>query len=155
MLQVHPSIIEQLEEFNKIIDDLGSVDVKISDEDKAILTLNALPSSYDQLSDAIIYGRDKPITYTEVYSALMAKELQKTNSKGTDVQAQEALNVKKFKKPKFKKKYEENSKGSTSDTQKETRSCHWCKKPGHLKKDCFAWKRKQASEGKSQSTLIV
>ena len=39
-----------------------------------------------------------------------------------------------------------------SDTQKETRSCHWCKKPGHLKKDCFAWKRKQASEGKSQNT---
>ena len=133
------------------MDDLGSVDVKISDEDKAILTLNALPSSYDQLSDAIIYGRDKSITYTEVYSALMAKELQKSTSKGTDVQAVEALNVKKFKKQKFKKKYDD-PKASGSDTQKETRSCHWCKKPRYLKKDCFAWKRKQASEGKGQNT---
>lgn len=41
------SIVEQLEDFNKIIDDLGSVDVKIMDEDKAILALNALPSLYD------------------------------------------------------------------------------------------------------------
>ncbi|XP_042012090.1 secreted RxLR effector protein 161-like [Salvia splendens] len=63
-MQILEKLDEQLEEFNKIIDDLGFVDVKISDEDKAILTLIALPSSYNQLSDAIIYGRDKPITYT-------------------------------------------------------------------------------------------
>ena len=45
---------------------------------ETILTLNALPSSYDQLSDAIIYGKDKPITYTQVYLVpMMAKELQR------------------------------------------------------------------------------
>ena len=121
---------------------------------ETILTLNALPSSYDQLSDAIIYGKDKPITYTQVYLVpMMAKELQINTSKGSDLQAPEALNVKKFKNPKFKKKYEENSKASMSDTPKETRSFHGCKKPGHLKKDCFAWKRKQASEGKEQNTF--
>ena len=82
----------------------------------------------------------------------MAKELQRNTNKGSDLQGPEALNVKKFKKPKFKKKYEENSKASTSDTPKETISCNWCKKPGYLKKDCFAWKKKQASEGKGQNT---
>lgn len=29
---------------------------------------------------------------------------------------------------------------------KETRSCHYCKKHGHLKKDCYSWKRKQNEE---------
>ena len=71
------SILEQLKDCNKAVDDLVACDVKVSDEDKAILALNALPDSYDQLRDAILYGRDKEITFSKVHSALMAKELQK------------------------------------------------------------------------------
>ena len=78
------SIVEQLEDFSKLIDDLEAVDVKISDEDKAILVLNSLPNSYDQMRDAILYERDKPITLTEVHSTLMAKELQKGSKKHQD-----------------------------------------------------------------------
>ena len=145
------SIVEQLEDFSKSIDDLEAVDVKISDEDKAILVLNALPSSYDQLRDAILYGRDKAITLNEVHAALMAKELQKGASKVNDSHP-ESLNIKKFNKKKFKKKVEE-AKVENSGA-KETRSCHWCKKPGHLKKDCYAWKKKQASESQSHTNVI-
>ena len=54
------SIVEQLEDFNKSIDDLEAVDVKITDEDKAILVLNALPNSYDQMRDAILMAETKP-----------------------------------------------------------------------------------------------
>ena len=71
------SILEQLEDFSKSIDNLEAIDVKISDEDKAILVLNVLPPSYNQMRDVILYGRDKPITLGEVHAALMAKELQK------------------------------------------------------------------------------
>ena len=60
----------------------------------------------------------------------------------------ESLNVKKFKGKKVFKKPQESSK-NTSSGQKETHSCRWCKKPGHLKKDCYAWKRKQENEGKA------
>ena len=56
------SVIEQLGDFNKAIDDLENIDATIGDEDKAILLLNALPKSYEQLRDAIMYGRDKTIT---------------------------------------------------------------------------------------------
>ena len=69
-------ISEQLEEFNKAVDDLENIDVQIDDEDKAIMLLNALPKSYDHLRDAMVYGREKTITLTEVQSALRAKELQ-------------------------------------------------------------------------------
>ena len=69
-------ILEQLEDFNKAIDDLENIDVTIGDEDKAILLLNALPKSYEQLRDAIKYGREGTVTFLEVQSALRAKELQ-------------------------------------------------------------------------------
>ena len=84
------SIIEQYDDFTKSVDDLEDVDVKMSDEDKTILVLNALPKSYDQMRDAILYGRDKPITLAEVHSALMAKELQKGMGRHQDVKGQES-----------------------------------------------------------------
>uniref|UniRef100_H3GWM8 CCHC-type domain-containing protein n=1 Tax=Phytophthora ramorum TaxID=164328 RepID=H3GWM8_PHYRM len=30
---------------------------------------------------------------------------------------------------------------------KETRTCYFCKKPGHVKADCYAWKNEQAKQG--------
>ena len=138
------SIIEQLEDFDKVVDDLENIDVSISDEDKAILLLNVLPKSHDQLRDAIMFGREGTITLLEVQTALRAKELQRAAGRGLE-QVPESLNIKMFKGKKNFKKDRDDSKSATKD-HKETRSCHWCKKPGHLKRDCFAWKKKQAEE---------
>ena len=71
------TLSEQLDLFSKFVDDLENVDVKLADEDKAIVLLNALPPSYEQLKDALLYGRDKSITFLEVQTALKAKEFQK------------------------------------------------------------------------------
>ena len=71
------SIHEQLEDFNKAVDDLVACDVKVSDEDKAILALNALPDSYDQLRDTILYGHDNEITFSEVHSTLMQRSYKR------------------------------------------------------------------------------
>ena len=75
------SIIEQLEDFDKAVDDLENIDVVIDDEYKAILLLNALPKSYDQLRDAILFGREGTVTLQEVQSALRSKELQRNGVK--------------------------------------------------------------------------
>lgn len=71
------SIKEQLDDFNKSINDLENIDVRIEDEDKTIILLNALPKSFDHVKDAIMYGMETTITLEEVQSALRAKELQK------------------------------------------------------------------------------
>ena len=138
-------VMEQLEDFNKAIDDLENIDVTIGDEDKAILLLNALPKSYDHLRDAMMYGREGTITFLEVQSALRAKELQSVGARNVD-STSESLNIKGFKGKKASKKKFDGSKQSGND-QKESRVCFWCKKPGHLKKDCYGWKRKQATSG--------
>ena len=51
------SVVEQLTEFNKIIDDLQNIDVKLDDEDKALLLLNSLPRSFEHFKDALLYAR--------------------------------------------------------------------------------------------------
>ena len=149
---------EQLDEFNKAIDDLENIDVKIEDEDKAILLLNALPKSYDHLKDAMLYGREKAITLDEVQCVLKAKELQKTSGNASSDQAPEALVVKKFKHKKQSKGKEnqgfkpQHSNQKSGDESKETRKCHWCQKPDYLKKNCFAWKKRQAESNNDQNT---
>ena len=70
------AIGDQLDQFNKIVDDLENVDAKMEEEDKAIALLNALPKSFEQLRDAMLYGREKAITLVEVQSALKSKDLQ-------------------------------------------------------------------------------
>jgi hypothetical protein len=40
------SITEQLSEFNKILEDLENIEVKLDDEDKALLLLNSLSKTF-------------------------------------------------------------------------------------------------------------
>ena len=67
------SLSEQLDQFAKFVDDLENVEVKLEEEDEAIVLLNALPSSYEQLKDALLYGRDKSITLLEVQTTLKTR----------------------------------------------------------------------------------
>ncbi|OWY92050.1 hypothetical protein PHMEG_00039101 [Phytophthora megakarya] len=38
-------------------------------------------------------------------------------------------------------------KPSSKSKSKETRTCHFCNKPGHIKANCFAWKKEQEKQG--------
>lgn len=150
------SIGEQLEEFAKCVDDLENIDEAIKDEDKALMLLNSLPKSFEQFKDAILLGRDSKVTYEEVHSALKMKEFQKAASKTIDPAA-EGLNVKEELKKSGKKKFQKKQKPwkEKSGEEKETRSCHYCKKPGHLKKNRYALKKKQHEQLTASNTADV
>ncbi|KHN06133.1 Retrovirus-related Pol polyprotein from transposon TNT 1-94, partial [Glycine soja] len=68
---------EQLADFNKILDDLENIEVKLEEEDKALLLLNSLPKSFEHFKDAILYGKDQDITLEEVQTSIRTKEMQK------------------------------------------------------------------------------
>jgi len=57
---------DQIIDFNKILDDLENLEVKMEDEDKALMLLNGLPSSYEHFKDAMLFGRDQTITLEEM-----------------------------------------------------------------------------------------
>ncbi|PNY11482.1 cytochrome p450 [Trifolium pratense] len=64
------SIMEQLTESNKIIDDLVNIDVNLEDDDKAIHMLCALPKSFENFKDTKLYGKEGTVTLDKFQSAL-------------------------------------------------------------------------------------
>lgn len=74
-------ISEKIEEFTKIMDDLENIDVKMEEEDKALILLNYLPRSYENFRDTLLYGREQGISLEEVQSAIRQR-----NCKGACIQ---------------------------------------------------------------------
>src|SRR4051812_3314155 len=52
------SILQHLNAFNKIVSDLLALEVKLKEEDKALILLSSLPPSYDHLVTTILYGKE-------------------------------------------------------------------------------------------------
>lgn len=48
-----------------------------------------------------------------------------------------------------------NSKERSKSREKETRTCHYCKKSGHLKKYCYKWKRDRGKMQNSQKKGVL
>nr|KYP35365.1 Retrovirus-related Pol polyprotein from transposon TNT 1-94 [Cajanus cajan] len=63
-------IQEQLEDFNKILDDSENIEAKLEDEDKVFLILNYLPKSFENFKDVILYVKDQAITLEDVHSSI-------------------------------------------------------------------------------------
>jgi len=122
------TVTEQLAEFNKILDDLEIIEVKLEDEDKAILLFCALPRSFESFKDSMLYGKERTVTLEEVHAALRTKEL--TNSK--DLRADENsedLSVSRG------NGGGRGNRGSSKSGNKEKYKCFKCHKFGHFKRD--------------------
>ncbi|KAL8511639.1 hypothetical protein ACS0TY_018155 [Phlomoides rotata] len=88
---------DQLDTFNNYIDDIEDLDVKLEDDDKALMLLNALPRSLDNFKDAVLFGRQDEVSYDSVLAAVKTKILrvQRRDAKADKVahDPAESLNV--------------------------------------------------------------
>lgn len=75
------SLVDQIDEFNVMIDDLENIEVTLDDKDLALLLLNSLPKGYENFRDTMIYGRQTTITLEKVKSLIKTKRLQKNQNK--------------------------------------------------------------------------
>ena len=123
------TVMEQLTEFNKILDDLENIEVQLEDEDKAILLLCALPRSIESFKDTILYGKEGIVTLEEVQTALRTKELTKSKDLRADENS-EGLGVSRGNGG--GRGNREISKSGNKDKYK----CFKCHKFGHFKRDC-------------------
>ncbi|KAL8525585.1 hypothetical protein ACS0TY_014995 [Phlomoides rotata] len=145
MMSEDKNLSEQLDTFNRYVDDLEDLDVKLEDDDKALILLNALPRSLENFKDVVRFGRQDKVSYDKVLAAVKTKIMR---VQGRDAKADkkthdpaESLNVK------FKKGGTKTLKGTGGQLDKgkdksnesgfvERRKCYRCNKVGHLKKNC-------------------
>ena len=71
------SIYEHMNSYTKLLTDLVNVDVKIDEEDKAVILLNSLPEEeYETFTLTLINSR-QTLNYREVSAALVNYEIRR------------------------------------------------------------------------------
>ncbi|KAL8503329.1 hypothetical protein ACS0TY_022168 [Phlomoides rotata] len=138
------SILKQVGEFNKLLDDFQNIEVQLDEEDNALLLLSSLPKSLDNFKDTLLFGSRDTITLDQVEAALKCKDLQKATVNGSSQGNAESLHIKKgstarsqFKKSSFKGNQKADKKSGNSDMK-----CFQCQESGHVKKQCPKWQEK-------------
>ncbi|GJT91508.1 retrovirus-related pol polyprotein from transposon TNT 1-94 [Tanacetum coccineum] len=119
--------------FNKLILDLANIDIKIEDEDQALMLLTSLPSSYENFVEKLLYGRES-LTMEDVLVTLNSRELKK-RTEGTKEETGDGLYVRGRSDHSGKahsgRSSQFKSRGRTSKLK-----CFICHSEDHLKRDC-------------------
>ncbi|GMI64410.1 hypothetical protein HRI_000110300 [Hibiscus trionum] len=139
--------------FNQIIIDLTQLDVKIEDEDKAMILLCSLPSSYEHMVTTLTYGKET-IKVEEIIATLLAHNQRRQNT-GESSHA-DGLYVK-GNHDRGRKSENEGSgrRNSRSKSRgKKTFRCYKCKKPRHMKGDCSKWKKESDDKHDASSKTV-
>ena len=72
-------LAEHINVFNQLNADLVKVDVKIDEEDRAIIFLCSLPGSYEHLVTTLTYGKED-VKVDEIVIALLGYEQRRKNN---------------------------------------------------------------------------
>lgn len=143
------SIEENLDGFLKLVDDLASLNILVSDEDQAIQVLSSLPPQYDSLVHTLKYGNSKEtLTLKEVTTSAYSKEAElrekglvgKTSSAAEGLFATRGNNERrqggKEGRGRSKSRDTKFRKNSRSQTPAKAKECWVCGSEGHFKRDC-------------------
>ena len=151
-MQSRTPLREHLEKINSILLDLRNLDVKIHDEDAALILLISLRSSYENFVEPFVVGKDSQ-TLEEVNAALHTRELHQ-KAIGDNGENDSALLVK-FEKSKKRKRFNKgnNTRSSVGNGNERSiktvgKTCYYCKEPSHFRANC------PVRKGKSQASIV-
>ncbi|GKA43077.1 hypothetical protein Tco_0735737 [Tanacetum coccineum] len=123
---------DHIDEFNKLILDLANIDIKIEDEDQALMLLTLFPSSYENFVETLLYGRES-LTMVDVLATLNSRELNK-RTEGTKEEAGDELYVR-GRSDHSGKAHSGGSSRFKSRCGTGKLKCFICHSEGHLKRD--------------------
>ena len=130
------SLMEHMNVFRGLVDQLARVDVKIEEEDQALLLLTSLPDSYENIITTILYGKDT-LKMDEVESTLLSHEKRK---KADDSQG--SVFVAHGQNQRGRSTARGFSGHSRSKSRGKGKQCYKCKEWGHIRVDCPLLKEK-------------
>lgn len=148
------SIDINVDDFLKIVAEMGSLNVSVTDEIQAIVFLSSLPTIYDQLKHTLKYGKDS-LTLEEVISAARSKqrEIQDSgrNEKGT------ASVLYSSERGRQSRRDHSDSRGNKGRSKSRGRkvTCWYCKKEGHVKADYFARKKRMEQDSDGEVAVAI
>ena len=129
------TIDQNVDEFLRIVAELGSLSIYVGEEVQAVLILNSLPTSYIQLKHTLKYG-NKTLSVQDVVSSAksLERELSKTQESNKNVSM--ALYTTDRGRPQTRNQDKQGQGKNRSRPNSKTRvTCWFCKKEGHVKKD--------------------
>ena len=137
------SMREYIKKMVEIFDELAVVAEAVSEEDKVVCLLAGLPESYDVLVTTLASASDTVPALEIVIERLLREEQKlKDKEKSSDTSSAILLTKDQIKKKPF--------------------TCHFCKKPGHYKRDCrkFAQaqgkgKHKHSGGNDAQDAMVI
>lgn len=129
---------KNLDSFNKLISDLSSLNVEMSEEDQAAILLNILPKRFDNLVHTLKYSSGKDtITLKEIIRSAYSIELeQKEKGVNKKKPADEGLFLQTRGRTEKRSQSKGRSNNRSKSRQKSKRSCWICGSEDHLKRDC-------------------
>lgn len=163
-------IEENLNCFQKLIGDLASLNIQVSDEDQAVQILTSLPPQYEALVHTLKYGTGKyTLTVHDVTTSAYAKEIElkqqsllgksKSNSEGLYVESRGIQHDKGNKgngrsgKGRSKSCDARSKSRPRSNRNANKTGCFICGKDGHWKRECPQnWNNQ---ERKNESSISV
>jgi len=122
---------KHLNEFNYILVDLESLDVKIEDKDKAILRVVSLPPSYKHFKEIMLDSNSDTISCEDVKSNMLSKE--KFN---LDIHADPAEGLVVRGRTEQKGNGNKKKNRSKSKNPHSNKTCNYCGKLGHIQANC-------------------
>src|SRR5258705_4086835 len=134
----------------EVVSQLRNAGKQIEDDEIVAALLASLPNSYSGLVTAL-EGRDETdLTAYYVTGKMLDEYQRRAENSAVHGDSEVALQATK---PKSEHKAHPFS-STTKRKHKETRECFFCKRQGHLKADCHAWKKAQqpAKEAAKGST---
>ena len=125
------SVQRHVKRMTEIFEELSVIDDPISEEDKVVHLLASLPDSFNMLVTAL-EANSESVPKMEIVTERLLHEEQKQKGKVTEDVDTKALALK--------------------GKPKKHLTCHFCRKPGHIKREC--WKLAQLeSAGKKPNKL--
>ncbi|KAK2993218.1 hypothetical protein RJ640_005186 [Escallonia rubra] len=143
---------DHISEFNRLVSQLSSIDVKLEEEDHAILLLSSLPKSYKTLKTTLLIGKET-LLVDDVMSALM--DSSRVNGMSSSSQ-DEGLVVRSENKNghgrdigRYRSRNPGYGKDKSKSREKQDKSsieCWYCKEIGYIARKCP--ERKEKKSGK-------
>ncbi len=121
-MQEGEDLLDHINKVKALVDQLACLEVPVRDEDVVMTLLESLPPSYEYLITTLETLPMQDLTMEFVTARLM-HEVSKRKEK--EPQGDDATMV------------STQGKGGTTSTRKDTKTCYYCGKPGHIARFCF------------------